>query len=385
MYVKCKKCEFNVLDSDEACPNCGSNMSVSSLISNRTEDKQILNLPLQNHNEVEKYSNNLPERNVENSDIFFLSPLTTGLVFALVTFVVATFFSFDGPGFFFFFISGFVFFMSFLTKIITGRPLSDYINIGENKLFPTKKKPQLIKMEKIKPLVGIGKNKSLMIKNAPKWSLQGKNETAQLRIKELSERKDRINYISKKMKATKSENLKSVQEKLSEANEVIDTHIGRYRLQKLKVQLALIQNEMVPFMDRLSELTEREAKDALKICQKAMQNLKNFSKKLRSVDRILLPKHPEIKEFRSQIKETIDTIGKLEEALLNRKAMIAIQGIKSIEDSFDSSDFGDLAHRIETFTTKSSLIDFSKSFEELESEYKRLRTENEASRKLLKE
>ena len=68
-----------------------------------------------------------------------------------------------------------------------------------------------------------------------------------------------------------------------------------------------------------------------------------------------------------------------------KQAAHALAGIYSPEETLNLPDTKDLAHAAETFDIQTTLTDFSESFDRLEREYKRLKAEDEVSRKFLDE
>ena len=373
MYLSCNQCGFNVLKSDSSCPNCGNVISFTPLV---VAEKLIK--PLKETDFQLKKSAFVEKNRLISWGKSSLLGAAISLIFTLP---VAVFIA-DPIRVFIFFVVGTIFLSvavgeykrSEREKVLSGSGL---------KSLPASFTRKIDSGDSVRGLPG--RSKKPKRREIPIWSLMGKNETALTRLRELGERKDRINYVSKKIRSANNKNLKPVIETLAEAKELIDVHIGRYKLQRQKVLLVLAQNSLAPYLENVAHLNEQEAKKGLKICFDARQKLRAIEKKNRPVQRYLSAENKELRAFEAQIRETHITIQKLEEAILRRKAMLAIEGIKSIEDTFDSSDFGDLAHRLETFGARSALVDFSESFEELETEYKRLRAENEASQKLLEE
>lgn len=68
---------------------------------------------------------------------------------------------------------------------------------------------------------------------------------------------------------------------------------------------------------------------------------------------------------------------------MSRQAARALQDIQSIEENLKIPDAKEIVHAAESFNIEVTLTDFSESFAELESEYKRLQAEDEVGQKLL--
>lgn len=92
---------------------------------------------------------------------------------------------------------------------------------------------------------------------------------------------------------------------------------------------------------------------------------------------------PEKESFLTQLAETESSCEKLREALLSRQAVRALQDISPLQENLKLPSAKEIVHAAESFNIQTTLTDFSESFEELEHEYKRLKTEEEIDQKLL--
>lgn len=226
-----------------------------------------------------------------------------------------------------------------------------------------------------------GINDSKSEKKYFQYTLNAKNQTIKKRIEELSTRHQNINKVLEKIGENPSKTLQNVQQKLISAREIVDFQLERYELQKRKIELVKLQNAVVPYLENVQFLDEKQTENGITISEqtKAKLNLlkesfsSNFSKQA----------YNEKESFIKQLKETSDNCEKLREVLLSKEALQAIQSIEHGEDINFSKQMNEIAHFTETFNIQTTLTDFSESFEQLETEYQRLLADKEITQNLL--
>lgn len=209
------------------------------------------------------------------------------------------------------------------------------------------------------------------------------------RLSELDRRAKKIDEILSKIKANdNSRELREVRERLLPAREIITSQFALYELQKQKIEMARLQNGVSPFLHEFHRLNEPETENALAAIENTQTELDKIRRNLTRYDAIEFPEKtlPAKEDFLAQLSEIRNSCEKLREALLAKQAMQTLQGIRALGGNSNLPTAGkDLAHTVETFNIQTTLTDFSESFDELEREYKRLKIEDEASRKLLNE
>ena len=216
-------------------------------------------------------------------------------------------------------------------------------------------------------------------------ALYTKEKIIEKRVSELDGRGRQIAAVLDKIKITDGQNLQQVREKLLSAREIVFSQFARYELQKHKIELVRLQNSVTPYLFGLHGLNEPETEHGLA----AVENTKQKIDKIRQnttlhggaefPERVL----PEKEIFLSQLEETEESCEKLREVLLSRQATRALRDIQPIDENLNLPGAKDLVHTAESFNIQTTLTDFSESFEELESEYRRLKTEDEVGEKLL--
>ena len=210
--------------------------------------------------------------------------------------------------------------------------------------------------------------------------LNAKFSTAENRIRELSERKQNINKILSQISKSDTEKLQDVKIKLVAAKEIIESQMNRYELQADKIKLIRIQNEVAPVLFDFQNLKYAQTENALKTVAAAKKEVKklksNIDASYRAEDRF-----SELDSFTEQLAETENSYNLLRESLIGRQAALALRDISDTEDKIYRPD--ELEEAIETFNINTELTELSSSFEELENEYKKLKSDNPFEEKLL--
>jgi len=232
----------------------------------------------------------------------------------------------------------------------------------------------------------LDKNKKLeQRKSSNRDNLTTKNVIIEKRVSELNKRGQKIDVVLDKIKETDGENLQEVRQKLLSAREIVMSQFARYELQKQKIELVRLQNNVSPFLFSLHHLNELETENGLVTIENTQSEINRIRRNLTVYAPVEFPKRtlPEKENFLAQLDETEDSCEKLREALLSRQAARALQDISPIEENLKLPSTKEIIHAAESFNIQTTLTDFSESFEELEHEYKRLKAEEEMGQKLL--
>jgi len=216
-------------------------------------------------------------------------------------------------------------------------------------------------------------------------NLNSLEKTIEDRLEDLKTRLNSIGSVFAKINEHSSAELRSMKPKLISAREIVVNQFARYELQKYKIELFRLQNSVSPYLFSLHRLSKLETEKGLVTIEKSEHKINKIRQDMMNFAAAEFPS-PTIREsehFLSQLSETENSCEKLREALLSKQAIRALQGIAPIEENLKLPSTNDIVHSAETFNLQATLTDFSESFEELEREYRRVRAENEASRKLL--
>jgi hypothetical protein len=221
----------------------------------------------------------------------------------------------------------------------------------------------------------------------PLTDLDRKEKIIKRRISELAKRLKQIDLVLDRIKQNDTPQLQETRKKLLLAREIVTGQYARYELQAKKIEIARLQNTVLPFLDNLHRLNEFETENGLITIENTKSEVEKIRQNLTNFYAIEFPKavQTEKNNFLTQLAETKDSCDKLREALLSKQAAHALRGISPIGENINAQNSKEIAHAVETFNIQSTLTDFSESFEELENEYRRLRSENDVGKKLLNE
>ena len=217
-------------------------------------------------------------------------------------------------------------------------------------------------------------------------SLASTKKVIDKRLAELDRRVQGIDLISSRIDKNPSAQLENVRAKLLAARVIVTSQFARYEIQKRKIELVRLQNNVSPYLFGLQLLNEFKTEDGLVTIENTQAEIDKIRQNLISYAAIEFPEQTllEKQNFLSQLDETETSCQRLREALLSRQAARALQDISPIEENFKMPDEQELAHAAEVFNIQTALTIFSESFDELEHEYKRLKAEEGIGRKLLK-
>lgn len=213
-------------------------------------------------------------------------------------------------------------------------------------------------------------------------NLRNKEILIQKRINELGKRGKLIDSVLDRISHNDSLHLQQVRQKLLSAREIVIGQFARYELQYKKIELVRLQNEVSPYLFGINRLNESEMENGLVTIENTKTAIYRIRQNLTRYDAIDFPRKvlPEKEAFLSQLDETETSCERLREVLLSRQATLALRGISPIEEAVKLPASKELMREADVFNIQTTITDFSESFEELEREYRRLKSEDEISR-----
>ena len=154
--------------------------------------------------------------------------------------------------------------------------------------------------------------------------------------------------------------------------------ISRYRLQESKIVLVRLQNDLQPYLFGLNDLGDFKTEKGLATIENVKARVDRISRDLRQSE---TGEHlsQERNKFNEQLAQTVNSCDKLRDGLLSLHAVQVIADIRQIDRSLPDRMDMESDHSVETFNLQATLTDFTESFEELEREYQRLRSENDTA------
>ena len=316
MLTRCANCGFYVTNVEKSCPNCG----------------------------VKKFGDTFGDKTFQN--------LKTALPFAL--------------------------FFAVFAAILVG--FSSSGNLAYDKLFVVFLVSFIISSTLI--YVFVNEKREIQIQNErskSKIHLDAKENIIRQRVAELTKRGQKIDAVVEKIKDTDGQNLQKVRRQLLSAREIVISQFARYELQKRKIELVRLQNNVLPYLYKIHRLNEIETEDGLSVVVSTQDKIGRIKQDLTSCNSIEFPERTQAEKenFLGQLEETSDSCEKLREVFLSRQAVRALQNISVIEENLAIPNSKETVQAADTFNIQTTLTDFSESFEQLEREYRRVAAENE--------
>ena len=198
-------------------------------------------------------------------------------------------------------------------------------------------------------------------------------DTVMLRSHELDEK-----YRETEEFLTESENLEQNEagENLESEREAIAALLARYELQHLKINTIRLQNDLLPIFHE--ENISENRNDFLNKINDALLGIKNMRQSLAEDNGDEFPEAvlSEKENFLAHLEEIKKSCEKLRESLLNSGGTPLLQSVLADKKSLDSSGKNDSSSVAEIFNIQTNLAELSKSFEEVERDYQRLKAEN---------
>jgi hypothetical protein len=328
MLSKCVQCRFNIRQSDDFCLNCG--------LKKPTENIQP------------QIQTNIPLIQISRSYKFRVF-LAIFIAFIFLFFVTS--FSFLGLFYLRFYLYLIAFVLGISSSLLICYGIESFLIVEKKRLKKSKN------------------------------NLITKNNVINSRITELNQRQNQIDIVLNRIGGTSSKSLQEAKKKLFSARKIAVEQLSKYKLQKHKIELVRLQNQVLPYITNFYSLDEFKTEDAVIVCEQTIREVGKIRQNL--AENFPNKDDYEFGNFMQNLDETSNSCEKLWEALLNKQAVFTLKDVQPLEKADIFSQTNELAHTIETFNIESTLTDFSESFEQLETEYKRLLADNEVSQKLL--
>jgi len=326
MLTKCLNCGFWVKSDDAFCLNCGI---------------------------VEPVKNHFAVSGIEK----FLNRLLRSPVLNLIFSAIVTFFLFDW----------FIGFANNFSRLQTLIQIAAFILwlASASALFLFLRKFQLTRRPKT--LIKVKEN------------LTSRSDLTDRRLFELQRRLSGIDAVLEKIGDEEPGQLRGARSKLLSAREIVMAQISRYRLQESKIVLVRLQNDLQPYLFGRNNLGDFQT-------EKGLATIENVKSRVNRISRDLGQNQAsehlsnERNKFKEQLVQTVDSCDKLRDGLLSLHAAQVIADIRPIDKNLPDRIDVESDHSVETFNLQATLTDFTESFEELEREYQRLRSENDTAK-----
>lgn len=211
-------------------------------------------------------------------------------------------------------------------------------------------------------------------------TLTGTEDTITMRNYELDKKYRETEGL---LKAAKKSGQENAAEKLRTARELILAQIARYELQSQKIRLIRMQNKLRPILYNRN-FSKEETVYYAETVDETTSEIEDMRQSLTNDYAIEFPEtvQPEKHSFLSQLNETQASCEKLRKFLLANQTRYALQEVSPFQENLSFPN-EEITLTAETFNIQTTLTDFSESFNELETDYKRLEAKEEMRQKLL--
>lgn len=211
-----------------------------------------------------------------------------------------------------------------------------------------------------------------------KENLVSRSKLIDHRLFELQRRIASIDTVLERIGQEDTSQLQATRSKLLSAREIVAVQTSRYRLQEAGIVLVRLQNDLHPYLFGLDDLNEFQTEKGLVAVEQTKTKIERMTRDLgKNKTGEPLPLSSERQRFDEQLMQTIESCAKLREGLLGVHAVRAIAdihpGAENLPDRIDIES----AHSVDTFNLQATITDFTESFEELEREYNRLKSEED--------
>jgi hypothetical protein len=213
-------------------------------------------------------------------------------------------------------------------------------------------------------------------------SLVYKANVIKRRTSELREREQQVKNVLKRVSENEGPQWDQVRSTLEATRQSLKRQIAQYSTKPLEIELVRLQNRVASLVYSTDTLSYAEIDDQLAVVNACKGQLANISSELQKQQQVLSD-CGQVAELSQRVRDFERSMKTLQDALVGRQAVLAIKGISPLDDAIAPIAAPVLELRkSEVFNIQVAITDFSTSFQELESEYARIQTEEDVSMKI---
>lgn len=210
-------------------------------------------------------------------------------------------------------------------------------------------------------------------------SLTYKERLINQRVDEIQKRAGQISAVRERAKLNSGERWEQVCSTLDASLQTLQRQRARYNAKAIEIEMVRLQNRLAPLIHAADDISYEQIDARLKAIEDEQKSVKPLDAKLNEQRRVL-GSAPDVEELSQRLSGIEDSMRKLHEAFVGRQAVLSLRGISPLDDALVTVSPPVAAIReSEVFNTQVALTDFSASFDELESEYMRLQTEEDVA------
>lgn len=217
-------------------------------------------------------------------------------------------------------------------------------------------------------------------------SLKHIEELIQQRLAELTDREKRLNetrsMVAEQEALPVSESgerpWERVRARIDAAAATLGRQRERYHAKLWEIALVRWQNRLDPLAADWDTLTHDECAGRLQRLDEVQAEGKKYLEQWEGVDLVELP---EAQRCLDRLRAALQSCDQLREQLIVQQATLAIKGIAPADDALDAHLNGPNLTALDAFNARAALGEFSSAFDDLESEFARLKSEEELAEK----
>lgn len=197
------------------------------------------------------------------------------------------------------------------------------------------------------------------------------------RLSAIKEQEDRVDIVLPRVRQNTGEHWNVAGGRLEGAKVTLKQQRGRYITKLLEIETVRWQNKITSLIEDLDSLTFEQNNSRLEVIDTMREQGVEIRIRLESLQHEF-GSTLEMQQLLERLDETLLSCWKIHEALVGRQAVIALEGVAPLKDAVlpTSTPLGTLKS-LEAFNSQVAITDFSSSFEELEAEYFRMKSEEE--------
>jgi hypothetical protein len=203
-------------------------------------------------------------------------------------------------------------------------------------------------------------------------SMKQREETIRQRLDDIARRERNLEETRAQV-ATLSQ-AEQVRQVIDQASLSLARQRDRYHAGLWDIALVRWQNRIEPLYADWETLTHESCNQRLRQLEVAREEGEKY---VAAWSHVELGDAPEAKRCLERLRGTLAACDQLRENLIVQQATLAVKGIAPIEETLQSATPGASLKSLDAFSARASLGEFNRAFDELESEYNRLRSEEE--------
>jgi len=206
-------------------------------------------------------------------------------------------------------------------------------------------------------------------------SLVFKESVIRKRIAELLLRERQVIAVLDRVRQNTEERWQKVGATLEASMQTLQRQHARYSAKSIEIETVRLQNKLAPFVYDAEKSSFLQINAYLETIEETQASALKLNAKL-DEQRLILGSVPEIDDLSQRLTELQASMRQLHDVLVGRQAVLALKDISPLDEALTPVAAPAVALReSDVFNIQVAITDFSASFDDLESEYARVQTE----------